>query len=143
MFAWALRFGFLGLGNPSTASGIILLVSSMIVYGVAFDFFNISGSLYVDQETDPSIRSSAQGVFMLMTNGFGAAIGSLAAQKVVNVLVIAHQNPALMINGAYPQQYSQLIINGWRESWFIFAGFSLVVAILFAFMFKYKHTREA
>ena len=143
MLAWALRFGFLGLGNPSTALGVVLLVASMIVYGVAFDFFNISGSLYVDQETDPSIRSSAQGVFMLMTNGFGAAIGSLAAQKVVNMLVISHQNPALMINGVYPQPYSQMIINGWRESWFIFAGFSFIVAVLFAFMFKYKHTRQA
>lgn len=143
MLAWALRFGFLGLGNPSTALGVVLLVASMIVYGVAFDFFNISGSLYVDQETDPSIRSSAQGVFMLMTNGFGAAIGSLAAQKVVNVLVIAHQNPALMVNGVYPANYSELIIKGWQHSWFIFAGFSLVVAILFAFVFKYKHTREA
>ena len=143
MLAWALRFGFLGLGNPSTALGVVLLVASMIVYGVAFDFFNISGSLYVDQETDPSIRSSAQGVFMLMTNGFGAAIGSLAAQKVVNMLVISHQNPALMINGVYPQPYSQMIINGWRESWFIFAGFSFIVAVLFAFLFKYKHTREA
>lgn len=143
MLAWALRFGFLGLGNPSTALGVVLLVASMIVYGVAFDFFNISGSLYVDQETDPSIRSSAQGVFMLMTNGFGAAIGSLAAQKVVNMLVISHQNPALMINGVYPQPYSQLIINGWRESWFIFAGFSFIVAVLFAFLFKYKHTRQA
>ena len=139
MLAWVLRFGFLGLGNPTTALGMLLLIASMIVYGVAFDFFNISGSLYVDQETDASIRSSAQGVFMLMTNGFGAAIGSLAAQKVINCLVYVHTNPALKVDGVYPAQISQLIKQGWAESWFIFAGFSLVVAILFAFMFQYKH----
>ena len=142
MFAWVLRFGFLGLGNPSTFAGIVLLVSSMIVYGVAFDFFNISGSLYVDQETDPSIRSSAQGVFMLMTNGFGAAIGSLAAQKVINCLVTVHLDPSQMVNGVYPAAQSQLIMSGWSNSWFIFAGFSLVVAILFAWLFKYKHVAQ-
>lgn len=143
MLAWVLRFGFFGIGNPATFSGIVFLVLSMIVYGVAFDFFNVSGSLYVDQETDPSIRSSAQGLFMLMTNGFGAAIGSLAAQKVINTLVISHMGDAFKEGGVYLPQYSQLIINGWREAWFIFAGFSLVVAILFAFLFKYKHTQQA
>ncbi len=143
MLAWTLRFGFLGLGNPTTAVGILLLIASMIVYGVAFDFFNISGSLYVDQETDASIRSSAQGVFMLMTNGFGAAIGSLAAQKVINIFVYAHTNPALKINGVYPADLSQTIMHGWSTSWFIFAGFSLVVAILFSIMFKYEHKPQA
>ncbi len=143
MLAWVLRFGFLGLGNPSTAVGILLLITSMIVYGVAFDFFNISGSLYVDQETDPSIRSSAQGVFMLMTNGFGAAIGSLAAQKVINTFVYAYTNPVFKINGVYPADLSQVIMNGWRMSWFIFAGFSLLVAVFFAMLFEYKHTPQA
>ena len=142
MLAWVLRFGLLGLGNPSTALGILLLIISMIVYGVAFDFFNISGSLYVDQETDPSIRSSAQGVFMLMTNGFGAAIGSLAAQKVINVLVNTHLDPSKMIDGIYPAALSKTIMNGWSEAWFVFAGFSLVVAILFAWLFKYKHVPQ-
>ena len=142
MFAWVLRFGLLGVGNPTTFVGVVFLVASMIVYGVAFDFFNVSGSLYVDQETDPSIRSSAQGVFMLMTNGFGAAIGSLAAQKVINTLVNSHMNPADMINGVYPAAISQQIMSGWSHSWFIFAGFSLVVAILFAICFKYKHTPQ-
>lgn len=139
MLAWVLRFGFLGLGNPSTALGIVLLVASMIVYGVAFDFFNISGSLFVDQETDPSIRSSAQGVFILMTNGFGATIGSLLAQKVINALVNSHLNPALMVDGVYPPALSQTIMQGWSHAWFVFAGFALVVAILFTVCFKYEH----
>ncbi len=82
MFAWVFRFGFFGLGNPSMP-GVLLFVLSCIVYGVAFDFFNISGSLYVNENTTPDIRSSAQGVFMLMTNGLGATIGTLAAGKVV------------------------------------------------------------
>lgn len=115
MLAWVLRFGLLGAGNPG--GGVWMLILSMIVYGVAFDFFNISGSLYVEKETDPSIRSSAQGVFMIMTNGFGAFIGSYAAGAVVDHF-------------------------GWPDSWFIFASYSLIVAIVFLFVFKYKHTPE-
>ena len=112
MVAWVLRFGLLGTGNPG--SGVWMLVLSMIVYGVAFDFFNISGSLFVENETDSSIRSSAQGVFMIMTNGFGAFIGSYVAGWIVDKA-------------------------GWPNSWFIFAGYSLVVAIVFAIIFNYKH----
>lgn len=115
MAAWVLRFGLLGAGNPG--SGVWMLILSMLVYGVAFDFFNISGSLYVDQETDPTIRSSAQGVFMIMTNGFGALIGSYAAGFVVDHV-------------------------GWPNSWYVFAGYALVVAILFALIFKHKHNPE-
>jgi len=112
MVAWVLRFALLGTGNPGT--GVWMLVLSMIVYGVAFDFFNISGSLFVENETDSSIRSSAQGVFMIMTNGFGAFIGSYVAGWIVDA-------------------------TGWPNSWFIFAAYSLVVAIVFALVFKYKH----
>ena len=82
MLAWVFRFGFFALGNPG--SGVWLFVLSMLVYGVAFDFFNVSGSLFVDKETDISIRSSAQGLFMMMTNGLGATIGTLSAQAVIN-----------------------------------------------------------
>ena len=82
MLAWVLRFGFFGIGNPG--SGAVFLILSMIVYGVAFDFFNISGSLFVNNETDLSIRSSAQGLFVIMTNGIGATVGTLGAQAVVN-----------------------------------------------------------
>lgn len=130
MLAWVLRFGFFALGNPG--SGVWLFVLSMIVYGVAFDFFNISGSLFVDKETDLSIRSSAQGLFMMMTNGFGATIGTLAAQEVVNKYV-----PKLSdtVTGAQ-------VIEGWNTSWFIFAGYALVVAVLFAICFRYKHVAE-
>ena len=82
MFAWVLRFGLFGIGNPG--SGVWMFVLSMIVYGVAFDFFNVSGSLFVDKSTDQSIRSSAQGLFLLMTNGIGATVGTLAAQAIIN-----------------------------------------------------------
>ena len=109
MMAWVLRFGLLGTGNPG--GGVWMLILSMIVYGVAFDFFNISGSLYVNQQTSSTIRSSAQGVFMIMTNGFGAFIGSYAAGKVVDVA-------------------------GWPDAWFVFAGYSLVVGVLFAVVFR-------
>jgi hypothetical protein len=123
MLAWVLRFGFFAAGDPG--QGVWFLILSMIVYGVAFDFFNVSGSLFVDKETDPSIRSSAQGLFMLMTNGLGATVGSLYAQTVVN-------------NFVYSQTTSLAQLDGWRTSWFIFAGFALIVAILFALLFKVR-----
>jgi len=124
MLAWVLRFGLFAVGNPGT--GVWMFVVSMIVYGIAFDFFNVSGSLFVDKETDKKLRSSAQGVFMMMTNGFGATIGMIAAQYVVNHYVYSHTDVV--------QQ-----LEGWRTSWFIFAGYALVVTILFAILFKYKH----
>jgi NHS family nucleoside permease-like MFS transporter/NHS family xanthosine MFS transporter len=124
MLAWVLRFGLFGLGNPGT--GVWLFISSMIVYGIAFDFFNVSGSLFVDKETDKSIRSSAQGVFMMMTNGFGATIGMLGAQEVVNHYVFSQTDPVAQLEG-------------WQTSWYIFAAYALIVTILFAILFKHKH----
>ena len=121
MFAWVLRFGFFGLGD--TGSGLWLLVISCIVYGVAFDFFNVSGGLYVDKETTPDLRSSAQGLFMMMTNGIGATIGTLCAQAVVNHFVFSQTTPEA--------QHA-----GWVTSWFIFAGYALVVAVLFILIFR-------
>ena len=123
MLAWVLRFGLFGLGNPGP--GVWMFVLSMIVYGVAFDFFNISGSLFVNNETDLSIRSSAQGLFVIMTNGIGATVGTLGAQAVVNRLVD--------MNSSAPQ------MEGWSMTWFVFAGYALAVAVLFAVIFKYKH----
>ncbi len=133
MFAWVLRFGFFGLGNPG--NGVWLFILSCIVYGVAFDFFNISGSLFVDQQTDTSIRASAQGLFMLMTNGIGATLGTFGAQIVLNKLVFS------MPKNTDPQ----LIMNGWVNAWYIFAGYALLVAIVFIFAFKEskKKTIEA
>lgn len=126
MFAWVLRFGFFGIGNTAFP-GYIFLILSCIVYGVAFDFFNVSGGLYVDAQTDSSMRSSAQGLFMLMTNGIGASIGTfIAGTFVVNKLV---NNPAIDNNPA-----AQL--DGWHLSWLIFAGYALIVVILFTLLFK-------
>ncbi len=117
MFAWVLRFGLFGLGQPDMP-GVLLFILSCIVYGVAFDFFNISGSLYVNENTSTDIRSSAQGLFMLMTNGLGASIGTLAAGAVVESVVF---------NAAEPS---------WSTAWYIFAAYALVVAILFMILFK-------
>lgn len=126
MFAWVLRFGLFGLGNPG--AGVWMFLLSMIVYGVAFDFFNVSGSLFVDKETDESLRSSAQGLFIMMTNGIGATIGTLGAQQVINHFVGENMGVARM--------------EGWSHSWLIFAAYALVVALLFAVVFKYKHEPE-
>ena len=123
MFAWVLRFGLFGIGNPG--SGLWLLVLSMIVYGMAFDFFNISGSLFVDREAKPGIRASAQGLFMLMTNGLGAILGGMFA-------------------GAIVDYYSDAAGNkNWQNIWFTFAGYALAIAIAFLLLFKYKHNRAA
>lgn len=126
MCAWVLRFGLFGFGNPGMP-GVLLFVLSMVVYGVAFDFFNISGSLFVDQSTDSGIRSSAQGLFMLMTNGVGATIGTLAAQAVIN-----HYTYAMPLDG------DVLTVGDWQSCWFVFAGYALLVGVSFALIFRPK-----
>ena len=122
MFAWVFRFGLFGVGNPAMP-GVILFILSCIVYGVAFDFFNVSGAMFVDQECNPSVKASAQGLFMLMTNGLGATIGTLAAGEIVNHYC-SWQNGCLM--------------GDWKTCWFIFAAFALVVGIAFALVFDAK-----
>ena len=117
MFAWVFLFGFFGLCTPNMP-GVLLCILSCIVYGVAFDFFNISGSLYVNENAPKDIRSSAQGLFMLMTNGLGATFGTLAAGEVVD---------ACVYNAATPS---------WSTAWYIFAAYALVVGVLFMFLFK-------
>lgn len=117
MFAWVLRFALFGLGEPDMP-GVLLLILSCIVYGIAFDFFNISGSMYINQNTDSGIRSSAQGLFMLMVNGIGASIGMLGAGAVVDAFdCFANQD-------------------AWNTVWLIFAGYALAVAFLFTILFK-------
>ena len=128
MFAWVLRFGFFGLGNPG--DGVWMFVLSMLVYGVAFDFFNVSGSLYVDNNTDASIRSSAQGLFFLMTNGIGATIGTLSAQAVINAFTTGKQ----VGDNFYT-------VGDWQTCWFIFAGYALLICIAFALIFRPKNGR--
>ncbi|MFZ4399754.1 MAG: nucleoside permease [Bacteroidales bacterium] len=123
MIAWVLRFGLFAYGNP--ANGLWMIILSCIVYGMAFDFFNISGSLFIETNTDPKIRSSAQGLFMMMTNGFGAISGSF-------------------ISGIIIQNYFTIDGNkNWHGIWICFAAYSLVVAILFAIFFKHKHDPNA
>ena len=116
MFAWVLRFGLFGAGDPG--AGVWMLILSMLVYGVAFDFFNISGALYTNMRTSEKLQNSAQGLFMLMTNGIGATIGTLSAQAVVNHFVY---------NAAEPN---------WSAAWYVFAAYALVVAFLFMILFK-------
>lgn len=122
IFAWVFRFGLFGIGNPG--GGLWLLILSMIIYGMAFDFFNISGSLFVEKEADVKIRASAQGLFMVMTNGIGAYLGGVFSGMVVDHFTI---------NG----------VTDWRGTWFTFAGYALVLGIVFPFIFKYKHDPNA
>lgn len=124
MLAWVLRFGLFAYGNP--ADGLWMIILSCIVYGMAFDFFNISGSLFVETTTDARIRSSAQGLFMMMTNGLGAFLGSKVSGYVIDKFYTNE-------NGA----------KDWHHIWLAFAGYALVVAILFVIMFKHKHDPKA
>jgi len=118
MLAWVLRFGLFGIGDPG--SGVLFLVLSMIVYGMAFDFFNISGSLYIEKEADSKLRGSAQGLFMMVTNGIGAMIGSFASGRILDALTVGEKTD-------------------WSSFWYIFAAYALLISILFGFLFKYKH----
>lgn len=120
MLAWVLRFGLFAYGNP--AEGLWMIILSCIVYGMAFDFFNISGSLFVETETNPSIRASAQGLFMMMTNGVGAVLGSAISGWVI-------QEFFTDANGA----------KDWHSIWLSFATYALIVAILFFLLFKHRH----
>jgi NHS family xanthosine MFS transporter len=123
MIAWVLRFGFLAYGDP--AGGLWMIILSCIVYGMAFDFFNISGSLFVETQTDSKIRSSAQGLFMMMVNGFGAVLGSYGSGYLIEKYFLN------------PDQSFQ-----WKPIWLCFAAYALVIAILFAIVFKHKHNGE-
>ena len=120
MFAWVLRFLLFSYGNP--VDGLWMIILSCIVYGMAFDFFNISGSLFVETTTDSSIRSSAQGLFMMMTNGVGAFLGS----KVSGYVIDKYYTGA---DGA----------RKWQGIWLSFAIYALVIAVLFAIFFRHKH----
>ena len=122
MVAWVLRFGLFAFGDPS--GGLWMIVLSCIVYGMAFDFFNISGSLFIETSTDSTIRSSAQGLFMMMTNGFGAVLGSAVSGFLIDKY--------FTING----------VKDWHSIWISFAIYALVIAIAFTVLFKHKHNPE-
>ena len=122
IFAWVLRFGLFIIGAPS-GLGLVFLISSMIIYGMAFDFFLISGSLFIEKESPKEIRSSAQGLFMMMSNGLGAIIGAYLSGLVVDYYTV---------DG----------LKDWSSIWLVFAIYALVLAIIFPFMFNYKHKPE-
>ena len=124
MFAWVLRFGFFAYGYPE-GFGLTLIILSCVVYGMAFDFFNISGSLFVESSTDSKIRSSAQGLFMMMTNGIGAIFGSVVSGYLID------------------RFFTDAAGKDWHGIWLTFAAYSLVIAIAFAVLFKHKHNPEA
>ena len=135
MVAWVLRFALFGFGDP--AEGLWMIILSCIVYGMAFDFFNISGALFVETQCHPSMRASAQGLFMMMTNGFGTIIGSFISGKLIAAYFTVEKT--VVENG----QTITHIEKEWPDIWITFAAYSLVVAILFAILFKHKHDRTA
>ena len=122
IFAWVFRFGLFGIGNPG--SGLFFLVLSMIIYGMAFDFFNISGSLFIEKEAPVTIRASAQGLFMFMTNGIGAMIGGYCSGLVVDYFTVND-------------------VRDWTSIWFSFAAYALLLGLIFPFVFRYKHEPQA
>ena len=127
MLAWFFRFALLGAGDPG--NGLWLFILSMIVYGMAFDFFNISGSLFVEMEAETKYRASAQGLFMIMTNGIGGFIGSLGAGKIIDIFTTTSGEGVKSTN--------------WSTCWYIFAAYALTLAIIFILIFKHKHDPKA
>lgn len=122
MIAWVLRFGLFAFADP--AGGLWMIILSCIIYGMAFDFFNISGSLFVETQIDEKIRGSAQGLFMMMVNGFGALFGSFASGYIIqHFFTNADQS------------------KDWHHIWLTFAAYTLVLAVVFPFIFKYKHNK--
>jgi NHS family xanthosine MFS transporter len=165
MLAWVLRFGLLAYGDPG--SGLWMIIISCIVYGMAFDFFNISGSLFIETNTDSKIRSSAQGLFMMMTNGVGAILGSyLSGLLITQYFKIHFENSGELVryfgldltNDAHEKIFKGLTentsigadgvftkaieFNDWPAIWIAFAAYALVIAVLFALMFRHKHEPE-
>ena len=164
MFAWVLRFGFFAYGNPT--DGLWMIILSCVVYGMAFDFFNISGSLFIETTTDAKNRSSAQGLFMMMTNGFGAVLGSFTSgwaidkyftKTFINTTDIAgfletettnatlldfikKQGTEIAVNGTFD---NPILMKDWHTIWLSFAIYALIIAIAFAIMFKHKHDPDA
>ncbi len=130
MTAWVLRFGFFGIGTTESLWGVVLLFLSCIVYGVAFDFFNVSGALFVEQEASKPMQASAQGLFMLMTNGIGASVGTWIAGRIVSHYC--------SWQGGYLLPRAD-VAGGWTATWLIFAAYALVVTVVFAIVFRYKH----
>ena len=161
MLAWVFRFGLFAFGYPS-GFGLVLIILSCIVYGMAFDFFNISGSLFVETQTDSKIRSSAQGLFMMMTNGFGAVLGSLTSGWIIDKFFthsftkaqdLAQHLDTTTDNASFLSFLSQqkieilsndvlsqaVMLRDWEHIWLTFAIYALVIAVLFAIFFKHKH----
>jgi NHS family xanthosine MFS transporter len=162
MFAWVLRFGLFAFGDPST--NLWMIITSCIVYGMAFDFFNISGSLFVETSTTPKTRSSAQGLFMMMTNGFGAVFGSLVSGWMINkyfttyysnigslskyvksdednvhlLKFLKDKGISVLQNGDLSRA---LDVKDWHNIWLSFTIYVLVISIVFVIIFKHKHTR--
>lgn len=160
MLAWVLRFGLFAFGDP--VNGLWMIILSCIVYGMAFDFFNISGSLFVETNTDSKNRSSAQGLFMMMTNGFGAILGSFTSgwaidkyftksfnnttelstylqTETTNPLMtgfIKNHGIEISADGVFS---SGIFMKDWHNIWLTFAAYALIIAIAFAIMFKHKH----
>jgi len=159
MVAWVLRFGLFAYGNPS--DGLWMIILSCVVYGLAFDFFNISGSLFVESSTDSKIRSSAQGLFMMMTNGFGAVFGSISSGWLIdkyfthgysNAKELANRLETTVDNSKFLEFISSRGINienglfneiiylkDWHSIWLAFAAYTLIIVIAFALLFKHKH----
>jgi NHS family xanthosine MFS transporter len=160
MLAWVLRFGLFAYGNPT--SGLWMIIMSCVVYGMAFDFFNISGSLFVETNTDPKNRSSAQGLFMMMTNGFGAVLGSFTSGWAIDkyftksfsnttdlagfletettntkmLEFVTNQGNTIATDGLFSKV---IFMKDWHTIWLAFAIYALVIAVAFALLFKHKH----
>jgi len=118
VIAWILRFGFFAFGGAS-AFGMSLLVLSMLVYGCAFDFFSISGSIFIEKTVKSAMRAGAQGLFMTAVNGFGTFIGMYLGGRIIDY-------------------FTDAAGRNWQAVWLVFAAYSAVLLALFLVIFRVK-----
>jgi len=116
MVAWILRFGLFAYGDPG--DGLWMIILACVIYGIAFNFYHTAGSMFVETQVEPVMRASAQGLFFMMANGFGATLGSLVSGIAIDRFFVTESG------------------FDWQGIWLSFAGFAVVTTILFIVLFR-------
>jgi hypothetical protein len=127
MSAWAIRYALFAYGNGGAA--LWMLYGGILLHGICYDFFFVTGQIYVDRKAPVASRAAAQGMFTLITYGEGMLLGSwLSGQVVGHYATIAADGSAT---------------HAWRPIWLVAAGCSAVVLVLFWIAFREREPETA